>query len=257
MNNLNREVKKDLSNRIEIDDGYRFGIGLFETIYVKNNKPLFLDEHLERLNKSLEYFNVGKTISREEVLKCIENNFDGSLKNHALKIMVSENNISYESRINPYGEKEYEKGFLLGISKVNRSNTSPFVYHKTLNYGECIVEKRKALKLNKNDFIFLNSDKNVCECTSSNIFFVKENKIYTPTIDSGLLPGVVRDFVCRNFTVDEVCIGLEDLNSFDECFVTNSLMGIMPVRAIDDIVFSKREVTKKIMDRYIISILML
>ncbi|WAW14348.1 aminotransferase class IV [Peptostreptococcus equinus] len=248
---------------IKLDEGYKFGIGLFETIHVKNRKAIFLDKHLERLNSSLEFFSINKKISKEEVLNYLnENIFNRNIEsetkknevinmiNFVLKIMVSSENTVFELRNYTYNQKDYDKGFVLGISKILRSNTSPFVYHKTLNYGECIYEKRKALEDNKNDFIFLNSDNEICECTSSNIFFVKDNKIFTPKIECGLLNGTVRDFVIENFEVSQVIIAVEQLENFDECFLTNSLMGVMPVKSVGKIIFKKHNTANIVRDKY-------
>lgn len=63
----------------------------------------------------------------------------------------------------------------------------------------------------------------------SNIFFVKEKKLYTPTLSCGLLPGILRAYILETYDVKETILYPEDLVTFDECFLTNSLMGIMPL----------------------------
>ena len=80
----------------------------------------------------------------------------------------------------------------------------------------------------------------------ANIFFVKEDKIYTPEISSGLLRGTMRDFLLENFEIVEEKIYAKDLASFDECFISNSLMGVRNVKAIDEIKFTGRDKTRKI-----------
>lgn len=73
--------------------------------------------------------------------------------------------------------------------KCCRNETSPLVYHKTLNYGDCILEKRAAAAAGINEKVFVNTKGQISEGTVSNIFFVRKNMIYTPQLSCGLLPG--------------------------------------------------------------------
>lgn len=110
----------------------------------------------------------------------------------ALKIMVSEKNLLFLPRENHYQEADYEKGFRLEYSAVRRNETSPLTFHKTANYGDCILEKRGAGKVGVDERIFLNTRGELAEGTLSNVFFLKEGKLYTPGKECGLLPGVVK-----------------------------------------------------------------
>ena len=111
------------------------------------------------------------------------------------------------------------------------------MYHKTLNYGDCILEKRAATAAGIQERVFLNTKGQICEGAVSNIFFVRKNKIYTPQMNCGLLPGILREYVLENFEVNETVIYPEELMYYDECFVTNSLM---PVRQLGNICFPHR-----------------
>lgn len=138
----------------------------------------------------------------------------------------------------------------MDISNVRRNETSPFVYHKTMNYGDCILEKRRSGKAGMDERIFLNTKGQICEGTVSNIFFVRDGRIYTPAIDSGLLPGTVREYICESEAVTQTVIFPDELSSYQECFVTNSLMGVMPVKLLGNISFEERNVTAMIMRKY-------
>ena len=81
-------------------------------------------------------------------------------------------------------------------------------------------------------------------------FVLKDNKIYTPSCYNGLLNGTIRDWIINNFEVIECDITMKDLKSMDEVFVTNSLLGIMKVKSIEDLQFNKNVITKSIRDRY-------
>ena len=67
---------------------------------------------------------------------------------------------------------------------------------------------------------------------------------------NGLLNGTIRDWIINNFEVIECDITMKDLKSMDEVFVTNSLLGIMKVKSIEDLQFNKNVITKSIRDRY-------
>ena len=151
---------------------------------------------------------------------------------------------------NHYTPENYEKGFTMDVSKVKRNETSPLVYHKTMNYGDCILEKRNATAAGMDERLFLNTKEQVSEGTVSNVFFVRNGVICTPQVSCGLLPGILREYLCETEDVEETDIYVQDLKRYQECFVTNSLMGIMPVRQIGGIRFEEDRVTKELMRKY-------
>ena len=228
---------------IELDEGYGFGLGLFETILLYNGKPVFLDEHLARINKSIVDLglNIGK-LEKNEVFQYL-NNSKNILEYEVLKIVLSEKNRLFLKREYTYTEKDYQKGFSLNISKVRRNESSIFTFHKTLNYGDNILEKRKSKKLGYDEPIFLNSKNQITEGATSNIFAVIGNKIYTPKLSCGLLNGIVRQYIISNYDVIEKEIDVEFLNHADEIFLTNSLFGIMPVNNLEGKVFKSKAIS--------------
>lgn len=132
---------------IELDEGYSFGLGLFETILLYKGKPVFLDEHLARINKSIVDLglNIDK-LERDEVFQYLNNN-KNTLEYEVLKMVLSEKNRLFLKREYTYTEKDYQRAFSLNISEVRRNESSIFTFHKTLNYGDNILEKRKSKKL--------------------------------------------------------------------------------------------------------------
>lgn len=233
--------------QITLDEGYQFGLGIFETIRIEQNHPILLTYHLERLRRSLKALDIAQTVGRDEIVSYLSGRH---LEHHALKVIVSEKNIVFTERPNPYTKAQYEKGFSLSYSQVLRNETSPLVFHKTLNYGDCILEKRRAARQGYDEMIFCNSRKELCEGTATNLFFVRGNTIYTPPISCGLLPGTTRRFLLEHFPVTERALHREDISRMDECFVTNALLGIMPVTSLGEHRFPGREMTQKCMDSY-------
>lgn len=234
---------------IELDEGYSFGLGLFETILLYKGKPVFLDGHLARINKSIVDLglNIDK-LERDEVFQYLNNK--NILEYEVLKIVLSEKNRLFLKREYIYTEKDYQKGFSLNISKVRRNESSIFTFHKTLNYGDNILEKRKSKKLGYDEPIFLNSKNQITEGATSNIFVVVEDKIYTPKLSCGLLNGIVRQYIISNYDVIEKEIDIEFLNNADEIFLTNSLFGIMPVNNLEKKVFKSQKLGKNILQNY-------
>ena len=233
------------NSNIEIDSGLFFGRGVFETILVKE-KAIFLDEHIERLNKSINALSLGKVINKDDVISFINEN---NIKNKALKIVVTEKNLVYSTREIKYKDEDYINGFKVRISEVLRNSTSRIVAFKTLNYLENIIEYELCQSSGFNEAIFFNELGNLCEGCTSNIFIVKNKKIYTPPVKNGLLPGVVRNWVIKNFQVKETRITKEELLNSDEVFLTNSLVGVIKVSSIEDKLFDS-EVVKEIKKQY-------
>lgn len=233
--------------RINLDEGYQFGIGLFETIAVEKGNPLLLGEHLERLRKSMEFLGLKRNLAEGEIEAYLAAH---PMEHGVLKIMVSKENMVFTCRQNPYTEERYQKGFTMDYSQVLRNQTSPLVYHKTMNYGDCILEKRKAAERGLDELVFLNTRGEICEGTSANVFFVKNGRIDTPKLSCGMLPGIMRGYVCSKEQVEERIIYPADVKGYDECFVTNSLMGIMPVTRIGEIQFKKRDAADQLMREY-------
>jgi branched-chain amino acid aminotransferase len=104
--------------------------------------------------------------------------------------------------------------------------------------------------------LLLNEIGNATECSSANIFCIVDNTVITPDLESGILPGVVRDVVIglasnTGIPVEEKSIPLDMLLNAGEVFITSSLRGVMPVAQIDKISFTaNRPVTKKLSALY-------
>lgn len=220
------------------DEGYYFGIGAFETIAVENGTPLFLPQHYERLLNTLELLEISQTLSdiKKKVFSTLT---DDTIRygRKILKIAVSEKNIITYIRTNHYQRKDYENGFITSISNIRRNETSPLTYHKTLNYGDCIMEKRQAQRAGIHEPVFLNTRGELAEGATTNIFFIKDKKIITPPLSCGMLPGIIREYLLHTYEIREQIVLPEDIIKYDEMFLTNSLLGIMPVRKIENHMF--------------------
>ena len=224
--------------KILIDEGLFFGRGVFETILWKG-RPIFLNEHLERLKKSME--KIGLLPLEEKILKEYLDKL--YIKNKGVKITVTPLNIIITEREINYKEEDYNRGMKLTISKVRRNSTSNLCYIKSTCYIENLIEKENAKKAGYDDVIFLNENGYVTETSCANIFIVKNKDMFTPKIEDGLLGGIIREEIIKNCKVEKKSITIEDLKDSEEVIITNSLMGVMHISEIDNIKYSNNQVS--------------
>lgn len=226
-------------DKAAIDEGLFFGKGVFETILWKD-RPVFLEEHLNRLKGAIE--QIGMLPLEEVELRQYLDKLN--INNKAVKITITPLNIIITQRNIPYNEEDYDRGMKLTLSKVMRNSTSRLCYIKSTCYIENLIEKEEAKKKGFDDVIFLNEKGYVTETSCANIFIVKNNEIFTPRIADGLLDGIIRRKIIENFKVKEKSITLEELSKSDEVILTNSLMGAISVKNLDDAEYKKAEIAK-------------
>ena len=109
---------------------------------------------------------------------------------------------------------------------------------KSLNFLNNILAKREAIAAGAFDSVLLNWEGHLTECTVSNLFFVTDGHLRTPSLECGLLEGITRSIVLQlakeqNIPVAEGRFTPTQLYQSDECFVTNTSMEIMPVTSVN------------------------
>lgn len=236
------------TDEVLLDDGYQFGLGVFETILVKKNKPLFLEKHCQRLQEGMEAFAILHPVDAAYIQKIVQAH---NIHDCILKIIVSEKNIVVSTRSSTYTEEDYTKGLKVTISNYKRNPYCRSVYLKTTNYADNYLERQQAAKKGCKEALFFNIHDALCEGSASNVFFVHNKILHTPAISCGLLPGVVRSWVKEQFPVQEGRYTLLDVLQADEIFLTNSIFGIMKVQEIDGMrTFTQQAVYQKIRQAY-------
>ncbi len=234
-------MKNSVSFKSELS---KFGIGLFETIKIENSIPIELDLHLDRMYNSIEELNLNisedKYDLKSKILSYIDEN---NIVYKALRVTVFDEGYNISTRDIVYNKEMYNKGLKLMLS-TNKRGDSILYKHKTTNYFENIYIKRYALENGFDDAIFLDYENRILECSISNIFFIKNNQIYTPNKDLSILNGIMKKRIIRlcgelKINIVETDIKITDLKKFEFCFVSNSLMGIMKVEKINDIKFKQ------------------
>jgi branched-subunit amino acid aminotransferase/4-amino-4-deoxychorismate lyase len=107
---------------------------------------------------------------------------------------------------------------------------------KTLNYLENRLARETARASDFDEAIFVTPAGRVLEGSSTSVFIVKEGHAHTPPLSLGVLPGVARARVLALIGPErahETAFTLDELMAADEVFLTNSLMGVMPVCTLD------------------------
>jgi len=233
------------------ESGYTTGYGLFETILITRGKPLFLKEHYDRMKKSLHIMKLPALPDLELVVKWCEDYICALLQENCIiefygKLRINWVKSSSTSAVmHIYGEAFsypidwYEHGIKSTFSKDIYYSGSKLDKIKTLSYAENIIEKSNAMEDGYPEIVRVNEAGMICEGVFSNVFWITNNVLYTPALETGALPGIVRHWVLEfakesGIECIEKAYGRSKINKADAIFFTNSLMGIMPVNEFEN-----------------------
>lgn len=229
-----------------------FGLMPFETLYFNNNEIEDVDKHFKRLKRAHNILKIDFDVNLSEFSKAL---YDYVAKldcsEGVLKVVYYNKQINISYRLPNYTSNMFKQGLKLKTSKIIKGKNNIFNYIKTFNYGVNYMEDVRAKKVGYDTALFLNEKGYICETSYANIFFVKDNEIYTPHLRSGILKGIMRDNIIRflsskGYRINKTFIGYNNINNFDECFLTNSVIGIMPVKQIDDVFYNGRSIIELI-----------
>jgi D-amino acid aminotransferase len=252
--------KFSLSGRARIsvsDRGFTFGDGVFETLRSYNGNIFMLSSHLDRLFSSLRALRFNYDFDQDHIGKAVEKTLK---KNRLLdsdayiKIMITRGehlgdfgfNSKYNTSVIIITKKLkvpspvfYSGGVDMVTSTIKRTSAgNPTYTHKLMNYFENLYAKNEALIKNAYEAFFLTTDKLVLEGAFTNIFIIRNSKVYTSSLSQNILPGVTRGEVislCKenDIKIREKKIHYCDLIDAAEVFLTNSIIEILPVKKVD------------------------
>jgi len=249
-------VQKEHARVSVFDHGFLYGDGVYETLRAYQGRIFLWERHMARLRRSCELIGLDLPIRDEAWIPIItELLVRNGLQDAGLRLTVSrgegELGIDPSLCLKPtivvmakpvvkYTDQQREQGKVLHLSSVRRNSElaqSPQI--KALSFLNNILAKQEAVRVGADDALMLNMDGYLSECTTSNIFFVKNQQLYTPAVDCGILKGITRDVVIDLADKLEVCVEegrytMEQLLQADECFITNTGIEIMPVSRIGD-----------------------
>jgi len=221
------------------EEGLKYGYGLFETVRVQAGQPLLLPEHEARLAAAAADLDftpqpmMAQLATAIPALISANNILDGVLR---ISRTVAGSLWVTAASGAPYPESMAREGVRAAFSMIRRNETSPLCRWKTFNYLDNILAKREAAARGFGEALFLNSQGQLAEGSVSNIFLIKKGVLITPDQASGLLPGIIRARVLRlavGLPTEERKVAADELWQAEECFLTNSLMGVMPLVAVE------------------------
>jgi branched-chain amino acid aminotransferase len=231
-------------------------VKVYDVLRLVNSKPLYFENHLDRLNRSIEL------IGYED--RYYENDFKKDIEKLVVKSGRTNNNIktTYFEEDQPIKvlymvkstypkEDKYSEGYKTILMYEERENPNA----KVLNEERRKIVNEILKDVGADEAIFLTENKVVLEGSRSNLFFVKGEKIITSP-DERVLLGTTRQKILEiceknNISVLKREIMLDELNFFDAAFVTGTSIDIMPINRIDTIRFStNNKVVKKLTGLY-------
>lgn len=232
--------------------------GIFEVFRVINEVPLFLDEHIERFYRSAELEKLIISFSRNKLRKSLQKLIEvNRLKNGNIRFQYL-----VHSQIGPlfiawvttaiYPTKmEFIEGVV--ISSLNAFRKNPHAKRANLPVrfmAEEIIEKEDVTEV-----LLINEDGLVTECHRSNIFFVADETLYTPSVEL-VLPGITREKIIQlaldnHIQFTEKNINVKELKNFDACFISSTSKNVLPVKKLDSIYYEVSDlVTNKLATFY-------
>ena len=245
--------------------GLRFGDGLFETIKYKHHQLILLDEHLARLWNGMKalQFDIPKLFTPDvieaHILSLLKKNNHANARIRLAIIRgngglydASSNAPNYIIQTWSLPESNgilNENGLQLCIYRDAVKAIDSFSNLKHNNYLPYFMGAQYA-KTNKcNDAIILNQSQRICDTTIANLFVIKENEIYTPSLSEGCVAGVMRHFIIEELkkmghTVIEKEMTEKDLLEAEEIFLTNSIYNIRWVGSIGNKMYKQHRINE-------------
>ena len=253
------------------DHGFLYGLGFFETFRTYNGKPLFIKEHLTRLQEALSAFHISFPYTAEqlvEVIEALNAADDGKDGYFRLNVSAGEHEIGLApSRYEHPNVIVFRKSLPPVISGLEKTATilqtrrnvpeNGETRFKGHHYGNNVLARFELPSLAMQEGIFLTTEGFVAEGITSNVFWVKDGVVYTPSLDTGILAGITRSLVLElihqlGYSVQEGQFHVSELLEAEECFITNSVQQIVPIRSLGAATYlgNKGEVTKAIQRAY-------
>ncbi|MCS7265691.1 MAG: aminotransferase class IV [Armatimonadetes bacterium] len=256
------------------DFGFLYGVGLFETFRTWNGKLFAFERHLKRLEFDLMALGwqlpFGTEMLANWTKETVKANrqflFEGC--DLRLRITVTPGIFDHQkgwwdlktseptvvihaTPLPPNFDQKNDLGWQAIFAPWRRPKEFPLWKFKATNYFANVLARQHAKSQGADEAIWLNSEGNLTEGTATNLFVICNGELITPPPDEGLLAGVMRSLVIE--TADElglkVCekpLPIEILNELEEAFVTNAVMGVVPLTKIEGRVLDSKTLTMQI-----------
>jgi branched-chain amino acid aminotransferase len=240
------------------DHGLLYGDGIFEGIKAWNGKVFKLKEHIDRFYESAHFLEIGLKQTRQEMCEIVSDSVAingwhdticyirlvatrgvGDLGLNPRKVTEDPTVYCIASSIKLYPEELYQNGLKVITCNTRRNSVQSLPARvKSLNYLNNVLGLIEVNRAGADEGIMLTQEGYVGECTADNIFFVKNNKVFTPATFHGILQGITRDSIIdlarrSGYDVEEGTYLTFDLVTADECWLTGTGADLIPVVDID------------------------
>jgi branched-chain amino acid aminotransferase len=251
-----RFVEKEQARISVFDHGFLYGDGVYETLRAYQGRIFLLERHLARLRRSCDLIGLVLPVKDDAWISIITEILRrNSLEDAGIRLTISRGEgelgidpglcasptvVVMAKSFVPYPARMREQGVRLQLVSVRRnpqSAQSPQI--KSLSFLNNILAKQESVQAGAYDALMLNMDGHVTECTTSNVFFVANQRLHTPSVDCGILEGITREVVIElagdlGIEVEEGAYAAEDVLQADECFMTNTGLEVMGVSQIGE-----------------------
>jgi len=255
--NINGELFHRSKAKISVfDSGFLLGDGIWEGIRLHQSKLVFIEDHLNRLYTSAKGISLDIPYSKQDIIDEINKVLEKNKMDDNIHLRLV---ISRGDKITPYQNPNanvgpinlviipeykktdpntYIKGIKIGRVPNIRPNDSILSPHyNTLSKLNCILASIEANKLGYDEGIMNDMNGNISTCNSTNLFFIKDNTVFTST-GKYCLNGITRGkaiLVCNknNIACYETNFTFENIKNCNEAFVTGTFAGIIPVSKLE------------------------
>ncbi|MBM4267497.1 MAG: branched-chain amino acid aminotransferase [Deltaproteobacteria bacterium] len=233
------------------DRGLLYGDAAFETIRVYDGRPFRWREHCRRLFATLARLSIPKPAA--DLRDALDHLLEAcALREAAVRLTITRG--VGEGLVPPPGLRptvilmarpipaDLEEKRADGVAAIRlpfgRGRFGFTTGHKTTDYATAVRGRMLADRADAAEAIYVESDGTVSEATTSNVFAVRAGRLRTPPMEAGCLPGITRETVLglarrAGFVVREKPLVAKELTSFDELFLTGSVIEILPVVRLD------------------------
>ncbi|MBN1344768.1 MAG: aminotransferase class IV [Phycisphaerae bacterium] len=249
-------VEADRATVSVFDAGLLHGAGLFETMRAYGGVIFRLRDHLARLAASAEALSMfdldeqSQQVIAEGLTELIARN---SLSEARVRLTITTGDLrqattddrpskltilATAARLVPYPAELYAQGMTVLISVHKQSRLDPTCGFKTLSYLPRLISLREAQARGCGEALWFTHENLLAEGAISNVFIVSHGVVKTPPIDTPILPGVTRKVILeiareQAISIQEMPLTINDLLDASEVFLTNCVMGIMPVCRVE------------------------
>jgi branched-chain amino acid aminotransferase len=237
------------------DHGFLFGDSVYEVIRTRRGVPVTMDEHLRRLEGSAAGIYLALPWSRAEIASRISEAVRSANNEECYVRAIVTRGVGEISLLPdscrapslillvkplplPAPSVATEGIGVVVASRARNDRRALDPSAKTGNYLNNLLALVEARRAGADDAILLNPAGRVAEATTSNVFLVRGGKALTPALGCGILAGITRDVLLREFpkagiAAEEGEYPEDVLRGADEVFLTSTVRGVAPVTKID------------------------